>query len=96
MVDEEDRARHGMAEAATALWRQHRVWGEREVMDDAGPRRVRYNLAESPVAVLGRRRDRDGKPFPRGRNWSKPPNACARISNWRRWARAWRRTGTGS
>ena len=28
-----------------------------------GPRRMRYNLAESPVAVLGRRRDKDGKPF---------------------------------
>lgn len=26
-------------------------------------KRLRYNLAESPVAVLGRRRDKDGKPF---------------------------------
>lgn len=63
MVDEEDRRRHGMAEAATPFGEQHRVWGEREVLDDAGPRRLRYNLAESPVALLGRRRDRDGKPF---------------------------------
>ncbi|WP_374394692.1 DUF6456 domain-containing protein [Tabrizicola sp.] len=63
MVDEEDRRRQGMAEAATPFGDQHRVWGEREVMDDSGPRRVRYNLAESPVALLGRRRDRDGKPF---------------------------------
>ncbi len=63
MVDEEDRRRQGMAEAATPFGEQHRVWGEREVMDDGGPRRVRYNLAESPVALLGRRRDRDGKPF---------------------------------
>lgn len=63
MVDEEDRRRQGMAEAATPFGDQHRVWGEREVMDDGGPRRVRYNLAESPVALLGRRRDRDGKPF---------------------------------
>ena len=63
MVDEEDRRRQGMAEAATPFGDQHRVWGERDVMDDAGPRRVRYNLAESPVALLGRRRDRDGKPF---------------------------------
>lgn len=63
MVDDEDRRRHGMAEAATPFSDQHRVWNEREVMDDAGPRRVRYNLAESPVALLGRRRDRDGKPF---------------------------------
>ncbi|HEY6918455.1 MAG TPA: DUF6456 domain-containing protein [Tabrizicola sp.] len=63
MVDEEDRRRQGMAEAAAVFGDQHRLWGEREVMDDAGPRRVRYNLAESPVALLGRRRDRDGKPF---------------------------------
>ncbi|MGB3248918.1 MAG: DUF6456 domain-containing protein, partial [Tabrizicola sp.] len=63
MVDEEDRRRHGMAEAATPFGEQHRVWGEREVLDDVGPRRLRYNLAESPVALLGRRRDRDGKPF---------------------------------
>ena len=30
----------------------------------APPRaRVRYNLAESPVALMGRRRDKDGKVF---------------------------------
>jgi hypothetical protein len=63
MVDDEDRRRQGMAEAATPFGDQHRIWDEREVMDDGGPRRVRYNLAESPVALLGRRRDRDGKPF---------------------------------
>lgn len=63
MVDEEDRRRQGLAEAASPFGEQHRVWGDREVIDDAGPRRVRYNLAESPVALLGRRRDRDGKPF---------------------------------
>jgi hypothetical protein len=53
-----------MAEAPGVFADQHRVWGERQVMDDEGPRRMRYNLAESPVAVLGRRRDKDGKPFP--------------------------------
>jgi transposase-like protein len=63
MIDEEDRRRQGMNDAATPFGDQHRVWGEREVIDDAGPRRIRYNLAESPVSVLGRRRDRDGKPF---------------------------------
>jgi len=62
MVDEEDRRRQAQA-ADAGFADQHRVWGEREVMDDDGPRRVRYNLAESPVGVLGRRRDRDGKPF---------------------------------
>ena len=68
MIDDEDRRRQqadnpGMAEAGTDFAGQHRVWGERQVMDDAGPRRLRYNLAESPVAALGRRRDKDGKPF---------------------------------
>ncbi len=63
MAEEDGRQRRGMAEAAASFGDQHRVWGEREVMDDGGPRRVRYNLAESPVALLGRRLDRDGKPF---------------------------------
>ncbi len=31
--------------------------------ENDGNRRIRYNLAESPVAVLGRRRDKDGKPY---------------------------------
>ncbi len=42
---------------------QHRVWGERVVVDAQGARRLRHNLAESPIAMLGRRRDKDGKPF---------------------------------
>ena len=68
MIDDEDRRRQssempGMAEAQGAFAAQHRVWGERQVMDDAGPRRLRCNLADSPVAVLGRRRAKDGKPF---------------------------------
>ena len=63
MVEEDERARHGTVETGQPFADQHRQWGEREVMDDAGPRRVRYNTAESPVGVLGRRRDRDGKPF---------------------------------
>ncbi len=53
----------GMAEARTPFGDQHRDWSEREVPEADGPRRVRYNLAESPVAVLGRRRDKDGEPF---------------------------------
>ncbi len=69
MIEEEDSRRQeaaqagGMAEAGSTFAGQHRVWGEREVIDDAGPRRLRYNIAESPVALLGRRRDKDGKPF---------------------------------
>jgi len=53
----------GLAEAATPFADQHRDWAEREMATDDGPRRLRYNLAESPVAALGRRRDKDGKPF---------------------------------
>ncbi|WP_425090271.1 DUF6456 domain-containing protein [Tropicimonas sp. S265A] len=46
---------------------QHREWGHREVAED-GPgetarRRVRYNLAESPLSQLARRRDKDGQRF---------------------------------
>lgn len=63
LIEEAERQRHGIADAASPYGDQHRHWGEREVMDDDGPRRVRYNMAESPVGVLGRRRDRDGKPF---------------------------------
>ena len=73
MIDEEDRRRYqaergasempGLAEAQGGFAGQHRIWGERQVIDDDGPRRLRYNLAESPVAVLGRRRDKDGRPF---------------------------------
>ena len=34
-----------------------------DAQDSFEERRVRYNAAESPVQVLARRRDRDGKPF---------------------------------
>jgi hypothetical protein len=33
------------------------------VHTDESARRIRYNLAESPIAILGRRRDKDGKLF---------------------------------
>jgi hypothetical protein len=38
-------------------------WGERTLEEDGERRTVRYNLAESPLAVLARRRDPEGKPF---------------------------------
>lgn len=64
MIDEEDRRRQGMAEAQTPFADQHRDWAERDLREPGEtPRRMRYNLAESPVASLGRRRDKDGKPF---------------------------------
>lgn len=44
---------------------QHRVWGERTVKDpESGQRRrTRVNMAESPLQLLARRRDIDGRPF---------------------------------
>ena len=54
--DEESFDSGGFAEA-------HREWGERTVEEEGQPRAVRYNLAESPLAVLARRRDPEGRPF---------------------------------
>jgi hypothetical protein len=42
---------------------RHRSWGHKVIVDDQGARRLRYNLAESPIAMLGRRRDKEGKAF---------------------------------
>jgi DNA-binding PadR family transcriptional regulator len=54
----------GMAEAPSGFGAQSENWNDPETGGtEAAARRVRYNLAESPVAVLGRRRDKDGKPY---------------------------------
>ena len=55
----------GFAEAQDAFGAQHRFWGERHVMEtgEDGPKRMRYNLAESPLTALARRRDKDGTAF---------------------------------
>lgn len=45
---------------------QHRIWGEKQMAtgcEDEKPRRMRYNIAESPLTALARRRDKSGKPF---------------------------------
>ncbi|MEO0402013.1 MAG: DUF6456 domain-containing protein [Pseudomonadota bacterium] len=65
MMDEADQTAPGMSEAPAEFADQHRVWGERTVRDSetGQPRKVRYNLAESPLTALARRRDKDGSPF---------------------------------
>ncbi|APX11605.1 DUF6456 domain-containing protein [Tateyamaria omphalii] len=65
MMGEVEREQPGFAEAATPFADQHRQWGERTVRDtETGqPRKVRYNLAESPLTALARRRDKGGEPF---------------------------------
>lgn len=56
----------GFAEAQAAFQapfqEQHRFFAERTVMaeDGSGERKLRFNLAESPLSVLGRKRDKDG------------------------------------
>jgi len=51
---------HGMAEAPSRFADQHRDW---ETQADERAERIRYNRAESPLSILARRRDKDGKPF---------------------------------
>ncbi|MCV2872901.1 DUF6456 domain-containing protein [Defluviimonas sp. WL0050] len=55
----------GFAEAQSPFAEQHRDWEERNVADPGAEnqRRVRYNLAESPLTVLARRKEKDGNPF---------------------------------
>jgi hypothetical protein len=55
---------NGLAEAPTPFAAQHREMEDREVARPEGPgERLRVNVAESPVAMLARRKDVDGKPF---------------------------------
>lgn len=55
----------GFAEAPSSFAEQHRSWGERYVIDDEdeSPRAMRYNLGESPLTLLARRKDKSGEPF---------------------------------
>ncbi|WP_290747793.1 DUF6456 domain-containing protein [Amaricoccus sp.] len=52
----------GQSSFQSPFQEQHRFFAEREVMDEdgSGERRLRFNLAESPLSVLGRKRDKDG------------------------------------
>ncbi len=56
----------GFQESQAIFAEQHRIWGNKKVAGghDAGQsRQIRYNLAESPLAALARRKGKDGKPF---------------------------------
>lgn len=54
----------GMAEAQAPFAAQHADWhSERITGEDGGTQQVRRNLAESPLTLLARRRDRSGAPF---------------------------------
>jgi DNA-binding CsgD family transcriptional regulator len=50
----------GLAEAQAPFVAQHSDW---ETRRDERAERIRYNRSESPLSILARRRDRDGKAF---------------------------------
>ncbi|TCO69047.1 DUF6456 domain-containing protein [Rhodovulum euryhalinum] len=60
ILAEDEAARPGFAEAPAPFADQHRDC-ETATTDKA--ERIRYNRAESPLSILGRRRDKDGTPF---------------------------------
>ncbi|MHA6262008.1 DUF6456 domain-containing protein [Arenibacterium sp. CAU 1754] len=69
LAEQENRMRkdseHGFAEAQTPFGGQRGNWGEKTMDDPVSgrQRKMRYNMAESPLIALARRKDKDGKPF---------------------------------
>jgi hypothetical protein len=63
LLAEDQAARTGLAEAAHPFGAQHGDWEEVQVDGPEGPRRLRLNVAESPLGLLGRRREKDGTLF---------------------------------
>lgn len=62
--DKKDKvARGGFPEAPSAFAEQHREMSERAVAERDGVRRVRYNLAESPLTALARKKGPDGQAY---------------------------------
>ncbi len=57
--------REGFADGQTPFQHQHRFFAERTVAaeDGSGVRKLRFNLAESPLSVLGRKTDKGGAPY---------------------------------
>jgi len=55
----------GFAEAPAQFGDQHKIWGEKTFRDEetGASQRLRYNLAESPLAALARRKDKNGGNF---------------------------------
>ena len=58
-------AANGGNEPKNLFGEQHKVWSEKSVNETGSetPRRMRYNLAESPLAALARRKDKNGQAF---------------------------------
>lgn len=65
LAEVESRSASGFAEAQSPFAEQHRDWGEKTIAGEPGgkSRRMRFNMAESPLTALARRKDKNGKPF---------------------------------
>jgi hypothetical protein len=67
LLDEDRKRRQsalGFAEANTPFQAQHAIWGKTQVAEAGGKsRKLRVNLAESPLAVIARRKGGHGKVF---------------------------------
>lgn len=64
LVAGEESRRAGQTGQGDGFGDQHREFADRTVPDEQGKRRrVRYNMAESPMLALSRRRDKSGEPF---------------------------------
>ncbi len=66
MISRSDPAQPGFNDVQATFGDQHRIWGEKQIAsgcEPEKPRHMRYNLAESPLAGLARRRDKSGEPF---------------------------------
>ncbi|MDJ0993924.1 MAG: DUF6456 domain-containing protein [Dinoroseobacter sp.] len=67
LAEDAQRKTGAASEELSAFGEQHREWGHREIAGDepgeAARRRMRYNLAESPLSQLARRRDKTGTRF---------------------------------
>jgi len=65
LISARDSEKIGYGEPSNSFGDQHRVWGERDVSQGNAKvkKRIRYNVIESPLAALARRKGKDGKPF---------------------------------
>ncbi len=63
LLAEDDLRAGSVREAQFIYAAQHRDMTEQDTETPEGRRRLRYNAAESPVTALGRKLDRDGKPY---------------------------------
>ena len=63
LAEEEARQVSGHGEETSAFAAQHGSFASKTIGEGAAKRRVKYSTTESPLVLLSRRKDKDGKPF---------------------------------